>query len=72
MKTRIGHLNYINNKNKKSSEAESYNFVWVKSDVTGEVFPIMLSHIELNNAIVRAKKNKEDIVERSLISKLID
>jgi hypothetical protein len=72
MKTRIGHLNYINNKNRKSSEAESYNFVWVKSDVTGEVFPIMLSHIELNNAIVRAKKNQEDIVERSFISKLID
>ena len=44
MKTRIGHLNYINNKNRKSSESESYNFVWVKSDVTGEVFPIMLSH----------------------------
>ena len=72
MKTRIGHLNYINNKNRKSSESESYNFVWVKSDVTGEVFPIMLSHIELNNAIVRAKKNQEDIVERSFISKLID
>lgn len=72
MKTRIGHLNYISNKNKKSSEAESYNFVWVKSDVTGEVFPIMLSHVELNNAIVRAKKNPEDIIERSFISKLID
>lgn len=72
MKTRLGHLNYINNKNKKSSEAESYHFVWVKSDVTGTDFPIMLSHIELNNAIVRAKKNKEDIIERSFISKLID
>jgi len=33
---------------------------------------LMFSNVELNNAIVRAKKNKEDIIERSFISKLID
>lgn len=72
MKTRIGHLNYINNKNKKSSELENYHFVWVKSLISGENIPLMLSNVELNNAIVRAKKNKEDIIEQSFISKLID
>lgn len=72
MKTRIGHLNYINNKNKKSSEAENYHFVWVKSDISGTEIPLMLSNVELNNAIVRAKKNPEDIIERSFISKIID
>lgn len=72
MKTRVGHLNYINNKYKKKSEAENYHFVWVKSLVTGENIPLMLSNTELTNAIVRAKKNPEDIVEQSFISKLID
>lgn len=72
MKTRIGHLNYINNKNKKSSEAENYHFVWVKSDISGAIIPLMFSNVEINNAIVRAKKNTEDIVERSFISKIID
>lgn len=72
MKTRIGHLNYINNKNKKSSEAENYHFVWVRSNISGADIPLMLSNVELNNAIVRAKKNPEDVIERSFISKLID
>ncbi len=72
MKTRTGRLHYINNKNKKSSEAENYHFVWVKSEISGAEIPLMLSNVELNNAIVRAKKNKEDIIERSFISKLID
>lgn len=72
MKTRIGHLNYINNKNRKSSESENYHFVWVRSNISGADIPLMLSNVELNNAIVRAKKNPEDIIERSFISKLID
>jgi hypothetical protein len=72
MKTRIGHLNYINNKNKKSSQSENYHFLWVKSLVSGENIPLMLSNNELNNAIVRANKNQEDIIEQSFISKLID
>ena len=72
MKTRIGHLNYINNKNKKSQESESYHFMWAKSKITGELIPLMLTDVELSNAVVRAKKNKEDIIEQSIISKLID
>jgi hypothetical protein len=46
--------------------------VWVKSLISGENIPLMLSNVELNNAIVRAKKNQEDIIEQSFISKLID
>lgn len=72
MKTRIGHLNYINNKDRKSKELDNYHFMWAKSKITGDLIPLMLTDVELSNAIVRANKNREDIIEQSIISKLID
>jgi len=72
MKTRVGHLNYINNKDRKSKESENYHFIWAKSKITGALIPLMLTDIELSNAILRANKNKEDIVEQSFISKILD
>lgn len=72
MKTRIGHLNYINNKDRKSKESDNYHFMWAKSKITGDLIPLMLTDVELSNAIVRANKNREDIIEQSIISKLLD
>jgi hypothetical protein len=71
MATRLGHLNTVKNKNKKSKlEKDEYVCIWIK-DQTGPK-PLLLSELELSNAISRGKKNPEDVVPRSFISKLID
>jgi hypothetical protein len=70
MKTRIGQLHQVKNTNKKYSEIESYNFVIVK--IGGIQMDLLLTDLELSNAINRAKKNPEDVLQRSLISKIID
>ena len=71
MGTRLGHLNTVKNKNKKSNlEKDEYLCIWIK-DQTGYK-PLLLSEVELSNAISRGKKNPEDVVSRSFISKLID
>ena len=46
--------------------------MWAKSKITGDLIPLMLTDVELSNAIVRANKNREDIIEQSIISKLLD
>jgi hypothetical protein len=70
MKTRIGHLHSVKNTNKKHSEIDSYNCVIIKID--GNQLELLLTDLELSNAISRAKKNPEDVLQRSFISKLID
>jgi hypothetical protein len=71
MGTRLGHLNTVKNKNKKHKvEKDEYVCIWIK-DQTGAK-PLLLSEAELSNAISRGKKNPEDVVPRSFISKLID
>lgn len=71
MGTRLGHLNTVKNKNKKTKlEKDEYLCIWIK-DQNGHK-PLLLSEIELSNAITRGKKNPEDVVPRSFISKLID
>lgn len=72
MNTRIGHLNFVNNKDRKSKESDGYYFMWAKSEIKKELIPLMLTNIEISNAISRAKKNKKDIIKQSIISKLID
>jgi hypothetical protein len=70
MKTRIGHLHAVKNTNKKNAEIDSYNCVIIKQ---GSIeFTLLLTDLELSNAISRAKKNPEDVLQRSFISKLID
>jgi hypothetical protein len=70
MKTRIGHLHSVKNTNKKHSEIDSYNCIIIKID--GNQLELLLTDLELSNAISRAKKNPEDVLQRSFISKLID
>ena len=70
MKTRIGHLHSVKNTNKKHSEIDSYNCVIIKID--GNQLELLLTDLELSNANSRAKKNPEDVLQRSFISKLID
>jgi hypothetical protein len=70
MKTRIGRLHPIKNAKRKHNEIDSYNCVIIKQ---GSIeLPLLLTDLELSNAISRAKKNPEDILQRSFISKLID
>jgi hypothetical protein len=70
MKTRIGHLHPIKNAKRKHNEIDSYNCVIIKID--GNQLDLLLTDLELSNAISRAKKNPEDVLQRSFISKLID
>jgi hypothetical protein len=70
MKTRIGQLHTVKNTNKKHTEIDSYNCVIIKQ---GSIeLTLLLTDLELSNAISRAKKNPEDILQRSFISKIID
>jgi hypothetical protein len=70
MKTRIGHLHPIKNSKRKHNEIDSYNCVILK--VGGIEMSLLLTDLELSNAISRAKKNPEDVLQRSFISKIID
>jgi len=70
MKTSIGQLHTVKNTNKKHTEIDSYNCVIIKQ---GSIeLTLLLTDLELSNAISRAKKNPEDILQRSFISKIID
>jgi hypothetical protein len=71
MGTRLGKLNTVKNKSKKSHlEKDEYVCIWIKDQAGYK--PLLLSEVELSNAISRGKKNPEDVVPRSFISKLID
>lgn len=71
MKTRIGNLKPVTNLNKKATENLSYVCVWVK-DFSGHKLPLLFTDVEVSNAISRAKKNAEDIVPLSFLSKILD
>jgi hypothetical protein len=70
--TRIGKLVRIKNQKTKtfSNENEEYTTVLVK---TGSgVKALMLTDAELSKALARAEKNKEDQIQQSWISKILD
>jgi len=67
-----GHIIKVYNKNrpKFSNAKRSYYCIWVQKD--DKEFPIMLTERELNIAIDRAKKNPEDIPQKSFITDILD
>jgi len=69
---REGHVVKVYNKRKRkfTHEAKYYYCIWVER--RGKEFPIMLTEFELNRAITRAKRNKEDIPEKSWLTDLTD
>lgn len=71
MKTRLGNLKVVTNTQNKGQESLMYTCVWVK-DQSGHKMPLLLTDVELANAISRGKKNPEDIVELSFISRILD
>jgi hypothetical protein len=71
MKTRLGNLKVVTNTEKKAQESLTYTCVWVK-DQSGHKIPLLLTDVELSNAIHRAAKNPEDITSLSFLSKILD
>jgi hypothetical protein len=70
IKTRVGRMVEVINQNKKKGSSDTYHSVLLK-DNTG-VHEFLFTTIELNVAFSRARKNIEDTLEQSFISKIID
>lgn len=71
IKTRVGKVVKVINQHKKKNSSSVYHSVMLKDD-DGRYRPFMFIDTELDIAADRARKNVEDQVERSFISKLID
>jgi hypothetical protein len=71
IKTRVGRVIEVKNQNKKKSANDVYHSVLMKLS-NGEVHEFLFTQIELDVAHVRARKNLEDNVQQSLISKILD
>ena len=70
IKTRIGNVVEVINQNKKKGSNDTYHSVLLK-DTTG-VHEFLFTKVELDVAFSRARKNIEDTLEQSFISKIID
>ena len=69
-KTRIGNLVRVKNEDKKKSANTEYEAVLLKKD--GVVLCHLFTDVELSVAVARSRKNTEDHIEQSFVSKLID
>jgi len=70
IKTRVGRMVEVINQNKKRNSSDTYYSVMLKSD-TG-IHEFLFTKVELDVALSRARKNIEDTLEQSFISKIID
>lgn len=70
IKTRVGKLVKVKNINKKVTANNYYQAVILKS--YGEYNSYLFTDVEIIVAQERARKNTEDNIERSVISKLLD
>jgi hypothetical protein len=70
IKTRVGNLVHVKNQNKKKSANNEYYAVVLKnsSNYTSYLF----TDVEIAVAQERARKNPEDQVGRSVLSKMLD
>lgn len=71
VKTRVGKVVKVVNQNKKKNSSLTYHSVILK-DNDDKYRSFMFIDTELDIAADRARKNIEDQIERSFISKLID
>lgn len=69
-KTRIGNLVRVKNEDKKKSANTEYEAVLLKKD--GTTLCYLFTDVELSVAASRSRKNTEDHIEQSFVSKLID
>jgi hypothetical protein len=70
IKTRVGRVVEVINQNKKKGANDTYEAVLLKNEVG--VHEFLFTKVELDVAYSRARKNIEDTLEQSLISKIID
>lgn len=69
-KTRIGKLVRVKNEDKKKSANTEYEAVLLKKD--GVTLCYLFTDIELSVAASRSRKNAEDQIQQSLLSKILD
>ena len=70
IKTRVGNLVRVENQDKKKSANKEYVAAILKKN--GQYNQYLFTDVELDVAWHRARKNTEDVVERSTLSKLLD
>ena len=70
IKTRVGKLVKVKNQNKKKTANDTYQAVIL--NMNGQYNPYLFTDVEIAVAYERGRKNIEDQVERSFVSKLID
>jgi len=70
IKTRVGRVVEVINQNKKRSSSDTYYSTLLRGD--GGIYEFLFTKVELDVALSRARKNVEDTLEQSFISKIID
>jgi hypothetical protein len=70
IKTRVGNIVTVINQNKKKTSSDTYESVLLRSD--NGISEFLFTKVELEVAASRARKNIEDTLEQSLLSKIID
>ena len=70
IKTRVGKVVEVTNQLKKKGANDVYEAVLLKNDAG--VHPFLFTKVELDVAYSRARKNPEDIIKQSFISKILD
>jgi uncharacterized metal-binding protein len=70
IKTRVGKLVKVKNQGKKKSANDTYQAVILNSN--GQYNPYLFTDVEIAVAYERGRKNIEDQVERSVMSKILD
>jgi hypothetical protein len=70
IKTRVGRVVEVINQGKKKNSSDTYQSVLLKAGDTVREF--LFTTVELDVASSRARKNIEDTLEQSFISKIID
>ena len=72
LKIRAGRLIRVRNIGKKPAANQEYYAVWVENENGKNERCILLTDFELSRAEDRAKKNPEDLPEKSLFMDIID
>jgi hypothetical protein len=70
IKTRVGRMVEVINQNKKRNSSDTYYSVILRGNAG--VHEFLFTKVELDVALSRARKNVEDTLEQSFISKIID
>jgi hypothetical protein len=70
MKARVGEIKKVVNKDKRKAAKDEYYAVILNH--SGQYNTLLFTELELKVAFNRAASNQEDILDRSLVSMLLD